>query len=113
MKEETMSDPNPFQEHRSQEEEPENQPALRLPRVDRQRDMGTGLNAATAPGTDPEQLLQNEAGPRVGPGADPHAGTSDGSGFTTGQYRGSDEGTTTGPVAGAGTGDSEETDLDD
>ncbi len=107
-----MTNDNPFQEERDQEQEnAENQPALRMPKVNRQRDMGSGLDAGTAPGTTPGNAYQNPGGKTVGPGADPHGGAGDGSGLTTGQYRGSDEGTTTEPGAGSGGGDNVHTDL--
>jgi hypothetical protein len=105
-----MSNQNPFQQQPADnQEDTENQPALRMPKVDRQRDMGSGLNAGTAPGIESADPYQQ--GQVINPGADPYAGAGDGTGLDGGQYRGSDDGTTTEQGAGAGTGDSERTDL--
>ena len=86
---------NPFQQSNLDQEEPENQPALRMGKVDRQRDMGSGKDVGTAPGVESVDPYQFAGPAPVGPGADPHAGTGTGTGISTGQYRGSDEGTST------------------
>ena len=91
-----MNNPNsdPFQEQANQSQDnTDNQPALDMPRVDRQRDMGSGLNAGTAPGTTSADPYQYQGEQSVGPGSDPHAGAGNGTGLDTGQYRGSDDGT--------------------
>ncbi len=93
-----MNNPNqnPFQEQENQpQDNTDNQPALDMPRVDRQRDMGSGLNAGTAPGTASADSYQYQGEQSVGPGSDPHAGAGNGTGIDTGQYRGSDNGTST------------------
>jgi hypothetical protein len=66
-----------------------------MPHVDRQRDMGSGLNAGTAPGTASANPYQYQGEQSVGPGSDPHAGAGYGIGLDTGQYRDSDNGTST------------------
>jgi hypothetical protein len=108
-----MAEPDPFRQQRSQEDEKDydNQPALRMPRVDRQRDMGSGLDAGTNIGIGSENLLQNEGGMSVGPGADPHGGAGDGRDIATGQFLGSDAGTTTEQDAGNVTENNQQTDL--
>jgi hypothetical protein len=110
-----MAESDPFREQRKQEDESnDNQPALRMPKVDRQRDMGSGLVAGTDIGFGAENLLQNEGGMSVGPGADPHGGAGDGRNIATGQFLGSDDGTTTEQDAGVNTEDNrdnQQTDL--
>jgi len=60
--------PNPFQDQESQSQDnTDNQPALDIPHVDRQRDMGSGLNAGTAPGTDSADSYQYQGEQSVGP----------------------------------------------
>jgi hypothetical protein len=94
-----MSNQNPFQQQSDDnQDDTDNQPALRMPRVDRQRDMGSGLNAGTAPGIESADPYQQ--GQVILPGADPYAGAGDGRGLDGGQYRGSDDGTTTDQGAG-------------
>ena len=107
-----MSEADASREQRKQSDEnTDNQPALRVPKVDRQRDLGSGLDAGTDIGVGSEDLFQNEGGLSVGPGADPHGGTGDGSGIATGQFQGSDNGTTTEQGTGVDTKDGQQTDL--
>lgn len=84
-----------FQQIDQEQENTPNQPALRMGRVDRQRDMGSGKDVGTAPGVDSADPYKYAGPAPVGPGSDPHAGIGTGTGITTGQYRGSDEGTST------------------
>ncbi len=108
----TMTNSNPFQNQGDQaQEDAENQPALRMPRVDRQRDAGSGLTSGTAPGINSTDSYQYEGSQSIGPGSDPHGGAGDGTGITTGQFRGSDDGTTTEPHTVANPGNNQGTDL--
>jgi hypothetical protein len=86
---------DPFQQIDQEQENTPNQPALRMGKVGRQRDMGTGKDVGTAPGVDSEDSYKYAGPAPVGPGADPHAGAGTGTSISTGQYRGSDEGTST------------------
>lgn len=73
--------------------------------VDRQRDMGSGMNAGTDVGASQSGVIGTDqfsgagaAGStqNVGPGSDTHSGTGFGTGVGTGQFRGGDAGTTVG-----------------
>ena len=73
--------------------------------VDRQRDMGSGMDAGTDTGSSQSGVIGTEhfsgagaAGStkNTGPGSDTHSGTGSGTGVGTGQFRGSDSGTTVG-----------------
>ena len=108
----TMTNANPFQNQGALEQEgAENQPALRMPRVDGQRDAGSGLTSGTAPGVDSTDSYQYEGNQSIGPGSDPHGGAGDGTGITTGQFRGSDDGTTTEPRTVTNPGNNQGTDT--
>jgi hypothetical protein len=83
--------------HHESDVNTENQPALQQPKVDRLRDDGSGLLSGTGLGVDSVDPYSLSGPTILGPGEDPHSGEGDGSGLTTGQYRGSDDGTTTDP----------------
>ena len=90
-----MNNPNEFENQPDQPQtDADNQPALQIPHVDHQRDDGSGLTSGTAPGINSTDPYQFHGPQSIGSGSDPHSGTGDGTGVATGQYRGSDDGTT-------------------